>query len=395
MTDISEKKALLRKRLRAERAKITDHGERSRRACARLSRVPGWARARNVLIYVGYRSELATESLIQAILNDSSKRCVAPRCLADGRLKLVEIRSWAELAPGAYGIREPRLEPSVLAERILTPEQIDFAVLPGVGFDEKGRRLGQGGGYYDRLLPDLRPEIPTVGLAFERQIAPEICAEGHDRRVKYVATEERIIPTRTPLVWGIVGGIACGKSLVSNFFRENGVPVFDADKFGHSLYEKTEIRQALTERWGESLLTTDGGMDRKKIAQIVFASHDELRFLNQLFHPLIHQGWRDFLDRARREEKKVAILDAALLLETGWQKECDGILCVEAPRDAQIRFAMQRGWTLEELEARERNQKSILEKRKEADLRVANTGNAEILPLLKETLQFVNMDFQD
>ncbi len=395
MTDISEKKALLRKRLRSARASIANHTERSRKACANLTRVPGWPKARNVLVYVAYRSELETDSLIQTLLNDPGKRCVVPQCLPTGRLKLVEIRSLDELSPGAYGIPEPRPDVSGDPARIRTPREIDFAVLPGVGFDEKGRRLGQGGGYYDRLLPAFRRETAVAGLAFECQILPEICVESHDLGVQYVVTEERILVGRTPRVWGIVGGIACGKSFVSNFFREHGIPVFDADQFGHSLYERADVQKKLTERWGGSVLTPDGAFDRKKIAQIVFApapdgeKSPELIFLDNLFHPLVRRGWTEFCENARREGEKAVILDAPLLLETGWQTECDRILFVDAPRGVQIQFAKKRGWSLEQLEARERNQFPILEKRKAADFVVANTGGEETPLILKQYLKII------
>ncbi|MFQ5811109.1 MAG: 5-formyltetrahydrofolate cyclo-ligase, partial [Armatimonadota bacterium] len=101
------------------------------------------------------------------------------------------------LQPGPRGIPEPmpeRCEPADIAE-------IDFVVAPGVAFDERGVRLGQGGGYYDRFLARLRrrPDHPPVaGAAFELQIVRRVPAEPHDARVDMIVTEERVLHVAEP-----------------------------------------------------------------------------------------------------------------------------------------------------------------------------------------------------
>ncbi len=389
MDDLSKIKNELRKEIRLIRNAEENRSEKSVLACRRVMELTEWACARTVLVYVSYRSEVGTDTLFEALLASPEKQCVVPLCLENGGLKLVEIRSRSELSPGAYGILEPIASVAENAERICSPVEIDLAVLPGIAFDEHGRRLGQGGGYYDRLLPLLRQEIATVGLAFERQIVLEVPCEPHDFRVKYVSTEKRLLKP-IPRVWGILGGIACGKSLVSDFFRSRGVPVFDADRFGHSLYERQEIRDALLLRWeNRDVLNTDGTFNRKKIAKIVFAPENksELEFLNTLFHSAIHRGWLEFLADAQTAGASLVILDAALLLETGWESECDALLFIDAPRKRQIEFAKSRGWTVAELEAREKNQFPLSQKRAVATWIVKNDGTpSELYSVLEKIL---------
>lgn len=373
-------KSELRETLRRARASVQDPLRKSLAACRRVEAVPGWKDARNLLVYVNHRSETGTESLFQW----DQKRVIVPRCLPDGELELLEIRSRSELKPGAYGILEPNPAVRQNPERYVRPEEIDFAVLPGVGFDLCGHRLGQGGGYYDRLLPRFRPKIPTVGLAFDCQVVPEIPVEPHDLGVKYIATETLTFAThprseRRPQVWGILGGIACGKSAVSGFFRENGIPVFDADRYGHGLYENEEFRWALLDCFETC--------DRREIARIVFGSPEKLSFLNALFHPAIHAGWLDFYESARKEGAPVVILDAPLLLEAGWGTECDELLYVDLPRELQICFVKKRGCKKADLEAREKNQFPLEKKRAAATVIVPNPGNEELWENLRAVLR--------
>lgn len=401
---LTEKKKTLRSTLRKRRAALPDREKRSQRACQRVLEMPAWQTAKIVLVYVNFRSELETNLLIEKLLASPEKRCIVPFCLPEGALELVEIRSREELEPGAYGIPEPKTEVWQLPERIVLPQEIDLAVLPGVGFDLQGRRLGQGGGFYDRLLPKLRKETPTVGIAFECQLTEEIPSEPHDLRVQFIATEERLQDVRFQ-VWGLLGGIAGGKSLAADFFRQKEIPVFDADRAGHELYRRTDIQECLIQRWGTDILAEDGSLDRKKIARKVFqagensgnsgnsgengengsaeteetSKNEELAFLNGLFHPAIRQEWLQFRESAARNGKPLVILDAPLLLELGWQEECRELLFIETPRARQIRFALARGWTLEELEARERRQLPLTEKRAAATLCVSNSGTKEEL----------------
>ena len=97
-----------------------------------------------------------------------------------------EVRSMEDLAEGAFHI----LEPKDGCEKVNWPEAC--VLVPGIAFDEKGRRLGKGGGYYDKFFAE-EPDHGTIALAYEFQIADEIPAEEHDQPVEHIVTENRII----------------------------------------------------------------------------------------------------------------------------------------------------------------------------------------------------------
>jgi len=98
-----------------------------------------------------------------------------------------------DVEAGYRGIPEPRADcPPV------TLESIEFVLTPGIAFDAEGRRLGYGGGYYDRLLPLLHSAACRVGGAFEVQIVARVPAAPHDVRVQYVVTERRTIECARP-----------------------------------------------------------------------------------------------------------------------------------------------------------------------------------------------------
>ena len=96
------------------------------------------------------------------------------------------------------------MEPA--AGRVLGPGQLDLVIVPGVAFDRDGNRVGYGGGFYDRLLPRLRPGVPAVGLAFGLQVVARVVSGGTDRRVHAIVTEDEVLRT------GSGAGAASGRS---------------------------------------------------------------------------------------------------------------------------------------------------------------------------------------
>lgn len=143
-----------------------------------------------VLFYVSFRSEVSTRGMIETALKEG-KRVLVPKVDRKAhRLKVYEIKDLArDLESGYMGIYEPVDGLAVLAQ----PAEADLVVLPGVGFDETGRRLGYGGGYYDRLIETLKPGAKLIGLAFEAQVVEEIPSEEHDKRVGKIITEKRVM----------------------------------------------------------------------------------------------------------------------------------------------------------------------------------------------------------
>jgi len=122
------------------------------------------------------------------------KRVVAPKTVhRERRMIISEVFDVEnDLAPGLWNIPEPRPE----CLRPVDVSEIDLVIVPGVAFDERGNRLGYGGGYYDRFFTELRDGVPLVAVAFEVQVLPEVPVAPWDRRVDLIITESRIIDCR-------------------------------------------------------------------------------------------------------------------------------------------------------------------------------------------------------
>lgn len=179
-------------------------------------------------------------------------------------------------------------------------------------------------------------------------------------------------------VVGIVGGIASGKSQVADCFRRRGAAVLDADGAGHRVLAQPEVVDDLVKRWGQGILDASGQVSRKQVAAIVFAPGNEAErtFLNQVTHPRIGQLLAEQITEIQTaNQAKVAILDAALLLEAGWDEICDLIIFVDTPDATRLARAQARGWDQAELARREATQLSLDEKRRLADVVLDNCGS--------------------
>ncbi len=177
----------LRATLRAKRKSIPAlvRGKKSLAILDRLRGHPAYSVAQNPALSFSAGSEVETLSLIQ---DRVSKKLpiLLPRVLSPDRIEFHRIEdSLNHLVKSEMGILEP---PSNPGTRIPLTD-IDLLVLPGLGFDPVGNRLGQGRGYFDRLLSEVSPSVPRLALAFECQMVSEIPVEPHDERVDEVITE--------------------------------------------------------------------------------------------------------------------------------------------------------------------------------------------------------------
>lgn len=185
----------LRRRFRAMRNALSDSQAdgQSRQAQERILELRMWRQARSVLLYVGCRGETATNLLLQAAWDDG-KNVLLPRCLpaSPGEMELACARSEQDLTPGLYSIPEP--DPKTCIP-VVSPE-VDILVAPALAFDRNGYRLGQGGGYYDRLLAS-KPFAHTlaIGLAFDFQVVDSLPVDSWDRPVAAVATNKELLWT--------------------------------------------------------------------------------------------------------------------------------------------------------------------------------------------------------
>ena len=151
---------------------------------------------------------------------------------------------------------------------------------------------------------------------------------------------------------GIVGGVASGKSSAAKIFKEHGATVLSADEIGHQILREPEILKAAEERWGSDIIDPNGEIDRQRLATIVFSekgSREELQFLEQLTHPHIKSHCLAEINRLRSEGTHIVILDAALLMETGWNSMCQKIVFIDTSAEVREKYAAERDWTKQEL----------------------------------------------
>ena len=181
-------KSDLRNHLLARRDQEPDRETRSRAIQQRLMERPEFHSAKVVLSYIGVKSEVGTGLIVQEALAEG-KRLAVPYVTAEG-LRAAFIESPLELEPSAFGLLDP--VPAVRNDprRNCDIRSVDVFVVPGVGFDSSGGRLGHGKGYYDRMLTRARPGASFLALAFECQMVPSIPMTATDVRVHAVITEK-------------------------------------------------------------------------------------------------------------------------------------------------------------------------------------------------------------
>lgn len=184
------KLAVRRRVLAARDALSADFRVAAAQAIAdRLAALSSFARARAVLLTLAFRSEWDTLPLVRAALA-GGKVVAVPRVNAATRmLELYAVTDpERDVMPGFQGIPEPHSHCAPVA-----PAAIDWVLVPGVAFDAAGRRLGYGGGYYDRLLPLFPPAAARVAGAFDLQIVDRVPAAPHDLTVGAIVTETRTL----------------------------------------------------------------------------------------------------------------------------------------------------------------------------------------------------------
>jgi 5-formyltetrahydrofolate cyclo-ligase len=176
----------LRKELKINRNKLSKKEiiNKSKIIKQKLFELGVFKKSHLILFYVSYDNEVFTHDMLMNCLK--KKEVIVPLSDTNNEnLILSKLEKWEDLIEGAYGI----LEPSKIIE---TPiGKLDLIIVPGVGFDEKGNRLGHGKGYYDKLLQ--KSKATKIGLAFECQIINQIPTDKNDMPVDAIITEKRII----------------------------------------------------------------------------------------------------------------------------------------------------------------------------------------------------------
>lgn len=163
--------------------------------CKELVRLPVYQQAQTVMWYLHCRSEVRTQKALLAELI-AGKRIVVPYCTKDrqgrNKLGLWLLEDFAELQPGTWGILEPPKQRWGEPGKEIAPDQLDCVVVPGVAFDRQGGRLGNGAGYYDRLLKNVREDALLIGVGFESQLLEQVVMDEHDVAMDWVVTEKAV-----------------------------------------------------------------------------------------------------------------------------------------------------------------------------------------------------------
>jgi dephospho-CoA kinase len=177
---------------------------------------------------------------------------------------------------------------------------------------------------------------------------------------------------------GLTGSIAVGKSFVVSVLGELGCVTFDADKIAHSVMEPGRpAYEDVVAEFGREVLAEDGSIDRAKLGPIVFADDERRKRLNEIVHPRVIEEQNRLLQQAEAADPNgIAIIDAALMIESGGYKRFDKLIVVFCDRETQIERLMRRNKTSrEEAERRMAAQMSSDDKRRYADYQIDTSGS--------------------
>lgn len=181
------------------------------------------------------------------------------------------------------------------------------------------------------------------------------------------------------LVVGLTGGIASGKSTVSQLFEQSGVPVICADELAHEAVKPgspalDEIRRA----FGDDTVDNEGNLDRAAMARLVFHDPALRKKLESIIHPRVYEGKAKRVKEFERQGYRVVLVDVPLMYESGWEKTFDLIIVVYVPRHVQQTRLVERDkMAPEDAMARLESQMPIDEKRDQADKIIDNSGSLE------------------
>jgi dephospho-CoA kinase len=186
-------------------------------------------------------------------------------------------------------------------------------------------------------------------------------------------------------VIGILGGVGAGKSTVAAELARLGCEVIDADAIGHELLKDQDAQKLLRDQWGPEIFSADGQVDRPALAAKVFGDPEALARLNRILHPRIRERIGLLIEQARRCGVAPAVaLDAAVLLEAGWDEFCTHCIFVRTGDELRAARAAGRGWDRRAWRLRENSQISLDTKAGRCEYTVENSSSA---PHLREQVR--------
>lgn len=181
---------------------------------------------------------------------------------------------------------------------------------------------------------------------------------------------------------GITGGIASGKTEVALVFQKLGAEILSGDEIGKDVVDKNpQLLKRLVKTFGDEILDSKKRLNRKKLGKIAFSSPSLTEKLNRIVHPFLLENLKEKIESLRRKsDKKIVVVDAALIVEWGLQKKLDYLVLVDCSKEKRVkRLIKQRGYTRKEAEQRIKAQFPESKKRKHADFIIKNAGGLKEL----------------
>jgi len=188
--------------------------------------------------------------------------------------------------------------------------------------------------------------------------------------------QDHVFRPKRPLVIGLLGGIASGKSTVARIFEKHGLTLLDADREAHRVTRQPAVQRQLAARFGAGILRANGSLDRRRLADLVFADRAARADLEGIVHPRVRAALLVGLDAARAQGRSV-LLDVPLLLENGLIDRCDICVFVDSAAATRRTRATDRGWDPDEIRRREANQASLPVKKSRCAYTILNDGSLE------------------
>jgi dephospho-CoA kinase len=172
---------------------------------------------------------------------------------------------------------------------------------------------------------------------------------------------------------GLTGGLASGKSTIARIFASLGCITIDADQIVARLYQPGEAgHEALVRTYGTGILLPDGTIDRRKLADVAFATDESAKALNALIHPLVIAEQARMMEEVR---EGIVVVEATLLIESGGKDRYDRIVIVDVDPETQLARAMARGMSRDDAERRIAHQLPRAERLRYADYVIDNSGD--------------------
>ena len=197
---ILEEKSAMRREAYDRRNAQEDKKTVSISAVARFMALPEYQEAQTIMWYIHCRSETRTKDQLVEEVNKKEKTIIVPYCTEDengeNKLGLWRMESLEEMVVGKWNILEPPRDLWGNPEKEVQPEDLDLVMVPGVGFDRDGGRMGNGQGYYDRLMDKVRADCKLIALCYECQLFDRILTAPHDVYMDKVVTENAVYDGR-------------------------------------------------------------------------------------------------------------------------------------------------------------------------------------------------------